>query len=107
MYVIYHDLGNDVGQIDTVLYNESLFNPESFEAYLRMDSVPEPEVIEGKAAAPFIKISTMEIYYEYRDMPKTLEDRLTLAEAKNGELQQAIADLTMTMAALMVHNEGK
>lgn len=71
------------------------------EGFLFVDEVLEPDEQTGKTPVLYINPETLEQWYEFVDRPLTTEERLDVAESKNGELQQAIADLTMTMAALM------
>lgn len=57
-----------------------------------VDSIPEPQQIEGKSPIMYINPSTKEVFYEYIDIPKTKEE---LQEERITMLEQAINDLIL------------
>lgn len=67
-----------------------------------VDSIPEPEQIEGKQAILYCNPDTKELWYEYEDIPKTDED---LQQEKIQALEQSIAELSATIATLQTPTE--
>ncbi|MGN7360009.1 hypothetical protein ACTHPF_26890 [Paenibacillus sp. SAF-054] len=72
------------------------------EGNLFVDEVLQPPGEQsGKRSVLYINPETLEQWYEYVDRPLTTEERLADAESKNGELTQAVAELSMALAAVM------
>ena len=63
-----------------------------------VDSIPEPEQIEGKSAVLYCNPTKTELWYEYEDIPKTPEEE---QQEKIESLEQSIAELTMAMTMMM------
>lgn len=62
---------------------------------LLVDSIPEPQQIEGKSAILYCNPTTKELWYEYEDIPKTQEE---LQAQKINDLEGAIMELTMILS---------
>lgn len=69
------------------------------EGYL-VESIPEPEQIEGKI--PILKYDGANLYYEYQDAPidevTALKNQLAAQSQKLAEQEQAIMELTTLLA---------
>lgn len=63
-----------------------------------VDSIPEPEEVEGKDPVLYCNPETKELWYEYEDIPKTEEE---IQAEKVESLEQSIAELTMAMTMMM------
>lgn len=63
-----------------------------------VDSIPEPEQIEGKAPILYCNPETKELWYEYEDIPPTKEE---LLEQKIQAQERAIAELTALLSMMM------
>src|SRR5699024_6182997 len=63
-----------------------------------VDSIPEPQQIEGKSAVLHFNPETKDLWYEYEDKPKTPEE---LQQEKIESLEQSIAELTTATAMMM------
>ncbi|WP_027702275.1 hypothetical protein [Metaclostridioides mangenotii] len=51
-----------------------------------LETVPEPQEIEGKIAIRCVDLDTRQVYYEYEDVPKSEEDEIEI-------LKKQVADL--------------
>lgn len=58
-----------------------------------LETVPEPQKTEGKAAKRCVDLDTQEVYYEYEDIPKTEESEIEI-------LKKQVADLTFLVMQL-------
>lgn len=58
-----------------------------------VDSIPEPEQIEGKV--PILKYDGTKLYYEYQDVPI---DEMTALKKQVAEQEQAIMELTALLS---------
>jgi hypothetical protein len=58
-----------------------------------VDSIPEPQEIEGKI--PVLKFNGTELYYEYVDRPLTPEEELEQLKERIEIMQQAMDELLL------------
>lgn len=70
-----------------------------------IDSIPEPQILEGKSPIMYVNPMRKEIFYEYIDIPKTKEE-LQAEEIENLKKQlkatnQAVIELSMMLAPPM------
>lgn len=63
-----------------------------------VDSIPEPQQIEGKAPILYCNPETKELWYEYEDIPKTQEEK---QQEEIEALKQSIAELTIAITMMM------
>lgn len=61
-----------------------------------VDSIPEPERLEGKT--PVLKYSGTDLYYEYVDMPV---DEITVLKSELENQKQALAETNATLLEFM------
>ncbi|MNV46423.1 hypothetical protein D3C71_1382560 [compost metagenome] len=61
----------------------------------------EPPIINGKTGISYVNPKNGEVFYEYVDNNTTNGQELAEIRAENENLKQAVADLTMTLAAMM------
>lgn len=62
-----------------------------------VDSIPEPEQIEGKQAILYCNPQTKEFWYEYVDIPKSPEE---MQQEQIEAIKQAIAELSTMIIML-------
>lgn len=75
-----HGLGKSVSQLE--------------QEGVLVESIPEPDKIEGKSSALYINPESKELWYEYEDIPKTQEDKLS------EKVNQLDAQLQITQEAI-------
>lgn len=78
--MIFLTIDNDIGKINLIHYKpfDSKYGLGKTQSQLEqegilVDSIPEPEQIEGKQAILYYD-ETQELYYQYEDVPKTKKD---------------------------------
>lgn len=57
-----------------------------------IESIPKPEITEGKTATLFVNPETKEVWYEYEDLPLTPKDELNQLKQDNTLLKMAIIE---------------
>ncbi|WP_223068471.1 hypothetical protein [Paenibacillus caui] len=97
--ITYTALREKVGTVQSIIYSPY---PEQVDEHgLSLDvEIPNREDIPNMDAYLRINLETNQLYYDYIAR-ETFETKLYTVTAENAELKQAIADLTMTMAAMM------
>lgn len=96
-YVTYANYSNGIGTVNAIINGQYEQQPNGI---LTDENVPAVEDIPNMDAYLRIKLDTGEFYYDYIAR-ETFETKVSDLETENAELKQAIADLTMTMAAMM------
>ncbi len=97
-YVVYELFADQVGTVTAIYSGEPRVSHENV---VSSDApFPADQQLPNMDAYLRINLNTNELYYDYiaRD---TFETKLAIINDENLELKQAIADLTVTMAAVM------
>lgn len=93
MIYIKLDTLNNIEFVHNLPFDDNLGLKKSKEELLKegilVDSIPEPEQIEGKV--PILKYNGTSLYYEYQDAPI---DEMTALKKQVAEQEQAIMELT-------------
>lgn len=84
---------NDAFVVTTIHHNpfdptEGLNTPREElekEGYF-VSSIPKPEVIKGRRAIPRYNPDTQEVYYEYMEVPLSMDERLEAIEGMMNEI---------------------
>lgn len=94
---------NDAGRVQIIITGPY---PEQIEDDgLLVEALPVASTPEGMYPTMMVNLETKELYYNYEDLPdpdNTLSDKVVALERADIENKQAIADLTMTMAMMMI-----
>lgn len=58
-----------------------------------LETVPEPQEIEGKAAIRCVDLDTQQVYYEYEDIPISEENEIDILKKQVAELSFLVMQL--------------
>ncbi|GIO32003.1 MULTISPECIES: hypothetical protein [Paenibacillus] len=89
---------NNVGTVQMIEHNTTSTSSISDGLYFENITVPAPVRDNGMRPVLRINLKTKELYYDYF-IPETIETKVKGLQQENSELKQAVAELTMLMAA--------
>ncbi|GIO57929.1 hypothetical protein [Paenibacillus cineris] len=98
--VKYEKFTDTIGQVTMIIQNPIYEDPTEDSFYTDSLTYPVQESIPNMDAYLRVNLETKELYYDYI-LRETFETKVTALQQENNELKQAIADLTMTLAAVM------
>ncbi|MBB3132133.1 hypothetical protein FHS19_006860 [Paenibacillus rhizosphaerae] len=98
--VKYEKISDTTGNVTMIVQNPIYEEPTEDSFYTEDLTYPERENIPNMDAYLRVNLETKELYYDYI-LRETFETRVSALQQENAELKQAIADLTMTLAAVM------
>lgn len=99
MYISFEKMTDTKARVLSVFFTEPEQTDENTIIIEDVD-IPIPQQIPDMAAHLRIDLENNEFYYDYI-APVTTENKVAALQQENTELKQAIADLTMTLAAVM------
>lgn len=79
----------------SIVYDGNTITAEQKAKAVAVESLPTPEVIEGKIAILKANKAEERVYYEYVDMPVSNQDK------RIAELEGAVMELTVALASIM------
>lgn len=82
------------GIVTRIVYDKALLTNEELTKAIKVDKLPQPEVINGKS--PILKYDGR-FYYEYVNSPLSAEERIKLLDVKIEILEQENAELWYTL----------
>ncbi|WP_077369722.1 hypothetical protein [Anaerosalibacter sp. Marseille-P3206] len=86
----------------SVVYDETTLTEKDKSKGIAIEQLPIKEEIEGKIAILKCRKSTNEVWYEYEDIPESVEDEQT---KKIAELETALLEMTTLNAIQQAQNE--
>ncbi|WGT38006.1 hypothetical protein QH639_19590 [Lysinibacillus sp. 1 U-2021] len=101
---------NNVGRVTSIIHDYSDFSEERIAEGVIVDSLPEPEVIDGNYAILCVNLDSKEVYYKYVDEEVVTEpvtnqeliDALGIALLENAENKLRISTLESTQGELLM-----
>ena len=104
IYVFVKDKNSINTDILSTFFDEKYVPEDQKMNAVQVESLPEPQHIEGKMAV--LKYNGVEnlFYYEYVDRPPTPEDELATIRNENAELLFRSASMEMEMASIRDEN---
>jgi hypothetical protein len=86
MYVFTKEISTDKHMVERIVYLDSVLDDEQKQQAIHVESIPDPQQIEGKIPHLYYRPSTNEFYYEYVDRPLTQEEQIQQLINANAEL---------------------
>lgn len=96
--VRFSKINDTVGTVQMIEHNTTSTSSLDDGFYFENIIVPDPVRDNGMRPVLRIDLNTKELYYDYF-IPETVETKVTSLQQENAELKQAVAELTMLMAA--------